>query len=271
MPWDTTARYWTGEPNVRLASKVAIVTGGGRGIGAAIAARFCEEGAAVAILELDEANGTRVAAELTLNGGRAAFLRCDVTDKAAVAAAVDQAASLFGPASVLVNNAGANSFHEPLRMPDEEWERCMRLDLDAAWYCARAVLPAMLAARRGSIINIASTHSFQIIPHTFPYPVAKHALQGLTRALAIEYAAQGVRVNAIAPGYIETQIAVDYWNTFPDPEAERQRACDLHPPRRIGLPVEVANTSVFLASDEATFINAETIVIDGGRSKVYHD
>jgi NAD(P)-dependent dehydrogenase (short-subunit alcohol dehydrogenase family) len=147
----------------------------------------------------------------------------------------------------------------------------MRLDLDAAWYCARAVLPAMLAARRGSIINIASTHSFQIIPHTFPYPVAKHALQGLTRALAIEYAAQGVRVNAIAPGYIETQIAVDYWNTFPDPEAERQRACDLHPPRRVGQPVEVANTAVFLASDEATFINAETIVIDGGRSKVYHD
>jgi NAD(P)-dependent dehydrogenase (short-subunit alcohol dehydrogenase family) len=96
-------------------------------------------------------------------------------------------------------------------------------------------------------------------------------LQGLTRALAIEYAAQGVRVNAIAPGYIETQIAVDYWNTFPDPEAERQRACDLHPPRRVGQPVEVANTAVFLASDEATFINAETIVIDGGRSKVYHD
>jgi NAD(P)-dependent dehydrogenase (short-subunit alcohol dehydrogenase family) len=256
---------------MRLANKVSIVTGGGRGIGAAIAARFCEEGATVAILELDEANGERVAAELTAKGGTAAFLHCDVTDQAAVADAIDRASRQFGAPNVLVNNAGANSFHEPLRLPEGEWERCMRLDLDAAWYCARAVLPAMRDARSGSIINIASTQSFQIIPHTFPYPVAKHALLGLTRALAIEYAADGVRVNAIAPGYIETQIAVDYWNTFPDPDAERRRACDLHPPKRIGRPVEVANTAVFLASDEATFINAETIVVDGGRSKLYHD
>ena len=255
----------------RLDRKRAIVTGGGRGIGAAVAARFVEEGAAVTILELDEPNGAKVAAELSANGARALFIQCDVTDRVAVEAAVDKAAQTFGPVDVLVNNAGANVFYEPLQMPDEEWERCMRLDLDAAWYCARAVLPGMRAAGNGSIINIASTHSFRIIPHTFPYPVAKHALQGLTRSLGIEYAADGVRVNAIAPGYIETQIALDYWATFPDSEAERQRACDLHPPKRIGQPHEVANTAVFLASDEARFINAETIVIDGGRSKLYHD
>lgn len=255
----------------RLDRKRAIVTGGGRGIGATVAARFVEEGAAVTILELDEPNGAKVAAELSANGARALFIQCDVTDRVAAEAAADKAAQAFGPVDVLVNNAGANVFYEPLQMPDEEWERCMRLDLDAAWYCARAVLPGMRAAGNGSIINIASTHSFRIIPHTFPYPVAKHALQGLTRSLGIEYAADGVRVNAIAPGYIETQIALDYWATFPDPEAERQRACDLHPPKRIGQPHEVANTAVFLASDEARFINAETIVIDGGRSKLYHD
>jgi NAD(P)-dependent dehydrogenase (short-subunit alcohol dehydrogenase family) len=256
---------------MRLAGKIAIVTGAGRGIGAAIATRFAEEGAAVAILELDATTGAQMAATLTAKGGKALALPCDVTDPVAVTRAVDSVTHAFGPVTVLVNNAGANVFHAPLTMPDSEWERCMRLDLDAAWYCARAVLPGMRAARTGSIINIASTHSFSIIPHTFPYPVAKHALQGLTRALGIEYAADGVRVNAIAPGYIETQIAHDYWNTFPDPAAERQRAYDLHPPKRIGQPVEVANTAVFLASDEAPFINAETIVLDGGRSKLYHD
>jgi NAD(P)-dependent dehydrogenase (short-subunit alcohol dehydrogenase family) len=93
----------------------------------------------------------------------------------------------------------------------------------------------------------------------------------LTRSLAIEYAREGIRVNAIAPGYIETQIARDYWASFPDPKAERAKAYDLHPPGRIGKPEEVAMTAVFLASDEATFINAETIVIDGGRSALYHD
>ena len=156
-------------------------------------------------------------------------------------------------------------------MPDEEWERCLKLDLEAAWICSKAVLPAMLAKGSGAIVNIASCHAFRIIPHTFPYPVAKHALLGLTRSLGIEYAASGIRVNAIAPGYIETPIAEAYWNTFADPAAEKRRAYDLHPPRRIGRPEEVAMTAVFLASDEAPFINAATITIDGGRSVLYHD
>jgi NAD(P)-dependent dehydrogenase (short-subunit alcohol dehydrogenase family) len=114
-------------------------------------------------------------------------------------------------------------------------------------------------------------HAFSIIPGCFPYPVAKHGLLGLTRALGIQYAAEGIRVNAIAPGYIETPIAVQYWATFPDPQAQRQRACDMHPPKRIGRPEEVAMTAVFLASDEAPFINATSIVIDGGRSVLYHE
>ena len=129
----------------------------------------------------------------------------------------------------------------------------------------------MRAHKKGAVVNIASVHSFAIIPNTFPYPVAKHGLLGLTRSLGIQYAADGIRVNAISPGYIETQIAVDYWNTFDDPNAERQRTYDMHPPKRIGKPEEVAMTAVFLASDEAPFINATAIVIDGGKSVMYHD
>jgi NAD(P)-dependent dehydrogenase (short-subunit alcohol dehydrogenase family) len=252
----------------RLQGKVAIVTGAGQGIGEAVARVFAREGAAVVIAEKNAATGRAVADSI---GGRTLFVETDVTDKAAVSGMVARAEQAFGPVGVLINNAGANVFHKPLEMPDEEWRRCLDLDLEAAWLCARAVLPGMIAQGRGSIVNIASCHSFQIIPHTFPYPVAKHALLGLTRSLGIEYAAQGVRVNAIAPGYIETPIATAYWNTFPDPEAERRRACELHPPKRIGKPEEVAMTALFLASDEAPFINAETIVIDGGRSVLYHE
>ena len=147
----------------------------------------------------------------------------------------------------------------------------MSLDLEACWAKAEAVLPAMREQGAGAVVNIASTHGLQIIPHTFPYPVAKHGLIGLTRALGIEYAAEGIRVNAIAPGYIDTEIARTYWAGFDDPAAERGRAEALHPPRRIGRPEEVAMTAVFLASDEAPFINAETIMIDGGRSALFHD
>jgi NAD(P)-dependent dehydrogenase (short-subunit alcohol dehydrogenase family) len=250
----------------RLSEKVAIVTGAGRGIGEAIAATFAAEGARVVVAERDAETGRRTADRLG-----AVFVQTDVTVQADVDAAIRAALDAHGRIDILVNNAGANVFHQPHQMPRSEWARCMALDLEACWAMAEAVLPGMRAQRAGSIINIASIHSFKIIPHTFPYPVAKHGLIGLTRALAVEYAATGLRCNAIAPGYIDTEIARDYWATFDDPAAERARAEALHPPGRIGSPQEVAMTAVFLASDEAPFINGETIVIDGGRSLMYHD
>jgi NAD(P)-dependent dehydrogenase (short-subunit alcohol dehydrogenase family) len=254
----------------RLAGKVAIITGAGRGIGEATARAFAREGATVVVAELDVTTGQAVATELSASG-RALFVPCDVTQEASVDRVAADTLAAFGRVDILVNNAGINVFHAPLDTSEAEWRRCFAVDLDGVWRMSKAVLSAMLRQGGGAIVNIASSHSFSIIPGCFPYPVAKHGLLGLTRALGIDYAAQGVRVNAIAPGYVETQIAVDYWNTFPDPSAERQRTYDLHPPKRIGKPDEVAMTAVFLASDEAPFINAACIVIDGGRSVLYHD
>lgn len=253
---------------MRLKDKIAIVTGAGRGIGEAIAEAFVREGAMVVIAERDEGTGTATAERL---GGAALFQPTDVTDQGSIERAVSATLDRFGRIDCLVNNAGINVFHPPLETSDAEWQRCFAVDLEGVWRMCRAVLPAMRQAKAGSIVNIASSHSFSIIPGTFPYPVAKHGLLGLTRALGIEFAADNVRVNAISPGYIETQLAVEYWNGFPDPAAERQRTYDLHPPRRIGRPDEVAMTAVFLASDEAPFINATSIVIDGGRSVLYHE
>lgn len=252
----------------RLEGKVAIVTGAGRGIGEAIAAAFVREGAAVVVAERDKESGTIVADQL---GERAMFFETDITDQTSVdrlGALVDDR---FGRIDILVNNAGVNVFHDPLETSDEEWRRCFAVDLEGAWRVTRAVLPAMRARKAGAIVNIASSHSFTIIPGTFPYPVAKHGLLGLTRSLAIEYASDNIRVNAISPGYVETQLAVDYWNGFADPEAARQQTYLMHPPRRICRPEEIAMTAVFLASDEAPFINAANIVVDGGRSVLYHD
>jgi NAD(P)-dependent dehydrogenase (short-subunit alcohol dehydrogenase family) len=261
---------WSGMPG-RLNGKTAIVTGAGQGIGAAIARCFAAERARVVVAELNPETGAAMAAELQAADGDVLFVPTDVTDSASVAAMHDATRATFGTPDILVNNAGINVFRDPLAMSDQDWDRCMSVDLEGVWRCTRAFLPGMIEAGRGSIVNIASAHAFQIIPGCFPYPVAKHAVVGLTRALAIEYAARGIRVNAIAPGYIETPIATEYWNSFPDPELERKRAYELHPPKRIGRPEEVGWTAVFLASDEAPFINAATIVVDGGRSVLYHE
>jgi NAD(P)-dependent dehydrogenase (short-subunit alcohol dehydrogenase family) len=255
----------------RLKGKIAIITGAGQGIGQAIARRFAGEGAAVVIAELRQDSGQAMETELTAGGFPALFVQTDVARLESVQAMVADAATRFGPPDVLVNNAGINVFNDPLKLTAEQWARCMTVDLEGVWNCCQAVLPHMLALGRGSIVNIASVHSFQIIPHTFPYPVAKHAVIGLTRALAIEYADRNLRVNAICPGYIETQIAMEYWQTFPDPDAERQRIYRVHPPQRIGTVDEVAWPAVFLASDEAGFINGASLMVDGGRSVLYHE
>ena len=255
----------------RFQDRVAIVTGGGQGIGAAIARALVQEGARVAVAEVVPERAERMSSALRSEGARVLGIPTDVGDPRSVAEMVERVANELGVPEVLINNAGIAVFDDPLLLSDEEWRRCFAVDLDGVWHCTKLVLPHMLDLGRGAIVNIASVHSFKIIKGCFPYPVAKHGVVGLTRALALEYAAQHIRINCVCPGYIDTEVNETYWRSFEDPAEERKRVTSLHPVGRLGLPEDVAAAALFLAADESSFITGESLVVDGGRSIVFHD
>jgi NAD(P)-dependent dehydrogenase (short-subunit alcohol dehydrogenase family) len=254
----------------RLQGKNILVTGSAQGIGLAIAKAFMREDAAVFLVDRDAALLVKTAKDLQRSGGRLGYLPADITDSGTITTLVAQANEEIGQLNALVNNAGVNVFAEPLETTDEEWNRCFDINLKGAWNCCRAVLPGLIEQGGGVILNIASTHAFTIIPHTFPYPLAKHALLGMTKSLGLEYAARNIRVNALAPGYVSTQKVIDYWNGFPDPEAAKAETMKLHPGGRIATPEEIAMAAVFMISDECPFINATCLTIDGGLSVLQH-
>jgi NAD(P)-dependent dehydrogenase (short-subunit alcohol dehydrogenase family) len=254
----------------RLLGKRIFLTGAAQGIGLAIARACLAEGAKLLLVDRDGALLEQSLAALAAPAGAIAHARADITDAPAVEAAFASAAGTIGPVNALINNAGVNVFHDPLETSEAEWYRALDVNVKGAWNCCKAAVPGMIEQGGGAILNIASTHSFTIIPGTFPYPVAKHALLGLTKSLALEYAAKGIRVNALAPGYVQTQKAIDYWNGFPDPAAARAKTMALHPGGRIASAEEIALAAVFMISDECPFMNAATLVVDGGLSQLQH-
>lgn len=245
----------------RLAGEVVVVTGGARGIGRAIVEVALREGAHVVAADIDAVAG----ADLTDRhaDARLWFRQVDVTDAAAVAGLVTEIESHFGSVTVLVNNAGRNVYADPVTMTEHDWDDVFAVDLKAPWICAKHVLPGMISAGRGCVVNIASLHATLTIRGMFPYAAAKSGLLGYTRSLALEVAPHGIRVNAVSPGYIRTGLVDEYFAQHPDPGAEAE-AVAKQPLGRLGDPHEVAEVVCFLASPAASYVTGADWAVDGG-------
>jgi NAD(P)-dependent dehydrogenase (short-subunit alcohol dehydrogenase family) len=245
----------------RLAGEHVLVTGGSRGIGAAIAEKALAEGACVSIVDIDVAAGQALAEGLGA-AERVFFARADIRQADEIAAAHAGAVAALGPVTGLVNNAGRNAYYDPVKMTEAEWDDVFSVDLKSAWLCARAVLPAMIAGKKGAIVNIASVHADHTFAGYFPYAAAKSGLVGLTRSLALEVGPHQVRVNALSPGWTETALVAEYFAR--QPADTRAKVLDVHPMGRIARPAEIANCAAFLLSDEASFVTGANWRVDGG-------
>ncbi|BBQ01721.1 3-oxoacyl-ACP reductase (plasmid) [Burkholderia sp. SFA1] len=243
-----------------ISGKTALVTGSGRGIGAEVARTLAREGAHVVISDIDLAAAEQVAAEIEASGARAIATRCDVCDRDAVARMVAQASEAFGAVDILVNNAGFNKDRYLTKMDETEWDAVIDTILKGAFHCSRAVLGGMMARKWGRIVNIASRSVFGN-PGQTNYSAAKLGLVGFTRALSLEQAKFGITVNAVAPGFVETELM----RANPTYETLRENAVARTPVGFLGVPDDIASAVAFMASERARYISGVTLYVTGGR------
>jgi len=246
---------------MRLKDQIALVTGGSRGIGRAIVQAFAAEGAKVAVVY----RGSKEAAdalvqEVTQTGGVARALQADVADPAAAQGCVEQVEKEWGPVDILVNNAGVIQDDLFVRMEPEAWNKVLQTNLGGTYNFCKAVAYSMMRRRSGRIINVSSVAAEHVNPGQTNYAASKGAINAFTRALAVELASRGVTVNAVAPGFIETDMSA----------AVRNKAGDLIkkfiPMRRIGAPEDIAKVAVFLASADSAYMTGQVLTVDGGLS-----
>jgi NAD(P)-dependent dehydrogenase (short-subunit alcohol dehydrogenase family) len=254
---------------MRLADKVAIITGAGSGMGRAAAQMFAAEGARVVVADFDEAAGSETADLVTEGGGEASFVRADVSDEADAKAMVDHAVERFGRVDALYNNAGVmpERDHSVIDTDVATWDRVMAINVRGVFLACKYAIPRMVEQGSGSVINISSFVA--LLGCSVPqdaYTASKGAVLSLTRSLAVQFAPHGVRSNAICPGPIETPMLMEW--LLKDDEA-RQLRLARNPTGRFGKPEEIVNVAIYLASDESRWTNGAHFVIDGGISVNY--
>ncbi|MFK8213747.1 SDR family oxidoreductase [Haloferax volcanii] len=243
-------------------TEVAVVTGASSGIGRATAEAFAAAGARVVVSDVNVEGGEETVARIEEAGGTAIFVETDVTDDDAVAALVDTAVSEYGRLDFACNNAGIGGPQKPTAdLSADEWQGVVDVNLNGVWRSMRHEIPAMLDGDGGVIVNMASILGKVGFANAAPYVAAKHGVLGLTKTAAIEYAEQGVRVNAVCPGFVDTPLLGE--GGLDDPEA-RQGIESLHPMNRLGDVDEIASAVVWLCSDGASFTTGEALTVDGG-------
>lgn len=254
-----------------LANKVALITGGGSGIGRSTAITFSSEGAFVIILDQNAEAAAAVALEIEKAGGRAAAVTADVSSAKQVAAAFDEIRKLTPNLHVLVNSAGIYVFKNAVTLEESDWDRCLGVDLKGAWLCAKHALPMIICSGGGSIINISSTHAVRAQGNAFPYGVAKGGLLSLTQNMAVDFGRDGVRVNSISPGFVQTPLTAGY---FEHSKVSIDQLTSIQALPVDIRPGDIANAALFLASDMARCITGTNLLVDGGRTvylSVRHD
>lgn len=259
--------------SINLSNKVVLVTGVSSGIGLATARQFAKAGALVAGCSRKPADDDHIRAfyqDIRSEKSKALYVQADVTVAADLERMVKTVVETFGRIDVLVSNSGMNVFKGAAGCSEEDWEYNMNLNLASHWRLAKLCKPYLEKSDDGVILLMTSNHAYYTIPGCFPYNVAKTAIKGLVQSLAIEWG-PAIRTIGIAPGFIDTAGNDTWFNSFPDPQSERQRTIDMHPVKRIGTTDEVGALCVFLASNYALFMSGNTILMDGGRSALMQD
>lgn len=248
----------------RLENKVAIITGAARGIGRVAAQLFAEEGACVVIADLDEAGGQATAQMIRDSGGKALFQKTDLIDAVQVERMVSAAVAAFGRLDILYNNAGINHFAQLADTEEPDWDRVMAVNVKSVFMCSKFAIPEMRASGGGSIINTGSAASLVGLRNLAVYTASKGAVLALTRNMALDYAKDGIRVNALCPGVTATEMTEKVIEADPDPAAARARFDRVIPRGQMAAPAEIARVALFLASDESSYITGAAIPADGG-------
>lgn len=248
---------------MKLAHQHVFVTGGSKGIGEAIVRDCLAQGAKVSFVDIDVLNGEALVAELRKAGHSVAFAKADVANFPKLEAAYKSLVAQFGDVTGVVNNAGVNSYADPVEMTDEQWDAFFAIDLKAIWLTAKLALPGMRKAHKGAIVNIGSIHGRLTFPNFFPYGAAKSAVMGLTRNLGVDEGHHEIRTNTVAPGYVLTPLTQGWLDAEP---GRLERSLAIQPMGRMGRPDEIAKVVTFLLSDDSSFVNGSDWAVDGGLS-----
>jgi NAD(P)-dependent dehydrogenase (short-subunit alcohol dehydrogenase family) len=248
---------------MRLKEKVAIITGGGQGIGAGIAETFGREGANIVLADINEETGRQKTEELQEEGVRAVFIRTDVSREEQVKHLIEAASNEFGGIDILINNAAITTRKSAVETSFAEWQKVIGVNLTGAFLCSKYAIPEIEKRDGGAIVNIASWHAEKTITRLAAYVASKGGLTALTRQMALDCGPLNIRVNAVCPSTVDTPLLRQTFESFEDPEEAFRQTLEFQPFGRIGTVQDIANACLFMVSDEAAYVSGQTLMVDG--------